>query len=405
MSEKMFVDEELLKKVPRWRNYFAAKLGFRNHWYPIRFSREVEENIVVSVKLLGEDILLKRIDGKVHAIRDRCVHRGVKLSKKVECHTRPTITCWYHGFTYKWETGELCDVIASPENRIIGRKKIKTYPVQEAKGLVFVFVGDDDFPVPDLATDVPPTFLDESMHVEGAAYPVESNWRLGCENGIDPLHIYIHRESRLVPNTQRSIPLGHRDAPAPEGKTSGHRQGSVFFEENGAPKGIFHAFEEASGAAVQPLYEGRIQGEVVVVSTKMHSTPEEAKMKRTTGDFVCLPGVLRVDNFPFRGLFQFEWYVPITETSHLYIITIGKSCADDKERAEHSHNFWNRWKHESLEGFNNDDVWAREALQDFYRADSNWLEETLVHEDQAIIDWRELCHKHARGVQKPGDVI
>jgi len=83
MGEDSFVEERLLKKVPRWRNYLAAKLGFRNHWYPVMFSREIGENEVEARKLLGENILLKRIDGKVHAIRDRCLHRGVKLSEKV----------------------------------------------------------------------------------------------------------------------------------------------------------------------------------------------------------------------------------------------------------------------------------------------------------------------------------
>src|SRR5687767_9733917 len=98
-AEKSFVDEALLAKVPRWRDYLAAKLGFRNHWYPIRFSREIAEGQVVRVDLCGEDILLKRIDGKVHAMKNRCVHRGVRLSDKIECYTKNTITCWYHGFT------------------------------------------------------------------------------------------------------------------------------------------------------------------------------------------------------------------------------------------------------------------------------------------------------------------
>jgi carbazole 1,9a-dioxygenase terminal dioxygenase component len=39
MSEQVFfVDDSLLDKVPRWRNYLAAKLGFRNHWYPVKLS-------------------------------------------------------------------------------------------------------------------------------------------------------------------------------------------------------------------------------------------------------------------------------------------------------------------------------------------------------------------------------
>jgi carbazole 1,9a-dioxygenase terminal dioxygenase component len=397
-GEQGFVDEELLKRVPRWRNYLAAKLGFRNHWYPVRFSREVPENVVVPVKLLGENILLKRVNSRVYGIKDRCIHRGVRFSHKIECYTRDTITCWYHGFTYKWDSGLLCDVIASPDTPIIGKRKVKSYPVREAKGLIFVFIGDDDFAVPELSLDVPPMLLDEDMWVQGSSYPVKANWRLGCENGIDPLHIYIHRESRLVPNTQRSIPLGHRVNP----NGSDNR---VLEEEEGKPKGVRSAvFREGQASAYVPLYEGKVQGQVVVTSTKMHSTPEEAKFKRTTGDFIVLPGALRVDNFPFYGLYQFEWYVPITEDSHLYIITIGKRCANQAERDEYDHAFWHRWKPESLEGFNNDDISAREALQPFYSKDRNWLEENLVREDQSIVKWREVCHRNARGIQLPKHV-
>ena len=75
-GDEGFVEEELLKRVPRWRNYLAAKLGFRNHWYPVRFSRDVPENVVLAVKLLGENILLKRVNGTVYGIKDRCIHRG-----------------------------------------------------------------------------------------------------------------------------------------------------------------------------------------------------------------------------------------------------------------------------------------------------------------------------------------
>ena len=33
MTQDNFVDEALLNRVKTWRNYFAAKVGFRNHWH------------------------------------------------------------------------------------------------------------------------------------------------------------------------------------------------------------------------------------------------------------------------------------------------------------------------------------------------------------------------------------
>jgi carbazole 1,9a-dioxygenase terminal dioxygenase component len=44
------------------------------------------------------------------------------------------------------------------------------------------------------------------------------------------------------------------------------------------------------------------------------------------------------------------------------------------QRTEFEHEFRHRWKRVSLEGFNNQDIMAREALQPFYDVDRNWLE-------------------------------
>ena len=163
-------------------NYLAAKLGFRNHWYPVKFSRDIGEGQVIEATLCGEDILLKRIDGKAYAMRNRCIHRGVKLSRKIECYTKGTITCWYHGFTYKWDTGLVCDIIAVPNSPVIGKRKIKVYPVRRGQGSHFRFSWST---TASTYRRYGMTFRPGSprrgyAHIQGYAYPVNSNWRIGC---------------------------------------------------------------------------------------------------------------------------------------------------------------------------------------------------------------------------------
>ena len=381
-AEPGFVDEGLLRRVPSWRNYLAAKLGFRNHWYPIKFSHELGEGEVAPVTLCGERILLKRIDGRVHALKDRCVHRGVRLSRKIECYTADTITCWYHGFTYRWSDGQLCDILAVPDSKAIGRRRLRSYRVEEAKGVIFVFIGDDDFAVPPLAEDVAPMFLDPDMAICGSSYVVKSNWRLGAENGFDGIHVYIHRESPLIINTHRSLPIGHMT------KTHSHRVDDA----PGGPKGLHDEFTNHVS-----VYEGKIQGQTVLKGTKS----SEGGPRRTTGASIWLPGSMRIDNFPDTGLFQFEWYVPVTEDTHLYLITLGKRVSSEAERRAFTHEFVHRWKPVSLESFNDQDIAAREATQEFYGNDWGWIEEGLIEADSPIVRWRELCHKYARGVQAP----
>ena len=101
------VDPEILSRCSRYAGYVEAKLGFRNHWYPTLFSNELGEGEFKSHPILGDQLLLTRVDGVVHAVRDRCLHRGVAFSRKPECYKRGTLTCWYHGFTYRLDDGEL----------------------------------------------------------------------------------------------------------------------------------------------------------------------------------------------------------------------------------------------------------------------------------------------------------
>lgn len=383
MEKAGFVDPDILAKVRVGREYVEAKYGFRNHWYPAVFSHELDEGKTLPIELLGEKILLKRIDGKVFGLRDFCVHRGVQLSKKVECYTKDTITCWYHGFTYRFDDGVLCDIIGVGESAIIGKRSIKTYPVQEAKGLVFVFVGDEGFPLPPLIEDVPPKFLDDDIVIRGIRRVINSNWRLGAENGFDSTHIFIHKDAILTEDNDLGLPLGL----VPKGRHSFKK-----VEEPGGPKGVFDLF---GAEEVTPVFEGKISGETVLMGRPQGKNviPHNISM--------WLPGVLRVDPWPDPSLTQFEWYVPINGTQHIYLQTLGCRVKNEKEEAAFNRAFEKRWVTVALRGFNDDDVWAREATEPFYADDTGWLKEQLFEPDGNIIEWRRLASKHNRGIQRP----
>jgi carbazole 1,9a-dioxygenase terminal dioxygenase component len=90
------------------RPYLEAEIGFRNHWYPALFAFELDHDEAKPVTMLGEKILIRRVDGRLYAIEDRCAHRRVQLSAKLECYTKDTVTCWYHAFTYTFATAAWC---------------------------------------------------------------------------------------------------------------------------------------------------------------------------------------------------------------------------------------------------------------------------------------------------------
>jgi carbazole 1,9a-dioxygenase len=383
MNDEALVDPAILNKVRSWRDYVEAKLGFRNHWYPIVQSTDVVEGKTLTAKLCGENLLLTRIDGVVHCIRDRCLHRGVKFSVKPECHTKDSITCWYHGYTYRWSDGKLTDVLAAPNTKVVdGVRGIRTFPVEEAKGLVFVFMGDRDRLAP-LARDVPPGFLADDLHVMAKLRVVKSNWRHGVENGFDATHIYIHRESRLIQECNLVLPLGF----APSEERPFH-----IVDEGDGPIGVVEIY----GPHVVPAFEGRVEGETVMrVPSDM-----TGKIVLPASISMWLPCALKVDPWPHPSTTQFEWYVPVDETTHLYVQTLGSIAPTAESKRDFEREFHKRWCFYAFDEFNGADVWAREATEEGYADDHHWIDEALFEADENIIAWRRLISKRHGGVQR-----
>lgn len=377
------VDPEVLAKCRGFEEYVEAKLGFRNHWYPTLFSDELAEGEFKSHSILGDQLLMTRVEGKVLAVRDRCLHRGVAFSKKPECYMKGTITCWYHAFTYSMEDGKLQDILTNPSSKLIGKVGIRTFKVEEVKGIIFVFMGEID--PPDLSEDVPPGFLEESLAVRGVRQQVASNWRVGCENGFDSTHVFIHKDSILLEGNDITLPLGF----VPKSNDTFRVE-----DKAGAPKGVFDLLAQHC----EPVFEGKIGGKTVLkgrIGSKMVAHDIS----------IWLPGVLCVSPFPDPSLTQFEWYVAIDETRHFYFQILARTIENDDEVDAFNQEFDEKWKSLALVGFNDDDVWARVAQQEFYQDDRAWHLECLFEPDENIREWRRLASSHNRGIQRHENIL
>ena len=193
-----------------WPRYDAAVLGLRNYWYPATWSWKVRSK-PVPITLLGERLVFIRDHGRVYALHDRCAHRGVPLSLRAGslgqrgC-ARPefpgTISCGYHGWTYELATGTLVAALTDgPDSPICGKVRIRTYPVEERIGIVWVYIGDLD--PPPVEADIPEELLTRP-HTKGGRISIrEGNWRYAAENGFDEAHPrYLHRNSAWLMRQQ-----------------------------------------------------------------------------------------------------------------------------------------------------------------------------------------------------------
>lgn len=191
-EERSASREEVWSQWPRYR---AAVEGFRNYWYPVMAARQLRRK-PISITLCGEKIALVREGRRVYGLRDRCPHRGVPLSQGRR-EFPGALTCAYHGWTYDLQSGELAAALTDgPDSPICGKAsvRVKTYPVEERAGLLWVYVGDS--PAPPVEDDIPEELLRSDAVINGLYEMRQGNWRYAAENAVDEGHAkYLHRKA------------------------------------------------------------------------------------------------------------------------------------------------------------------------------------------------------------------
>ncbi|MGL6072724.1 MAG: Rieske (2Fe-2S) protein [Fimbriiglobus sp.] len=96
---------------------------------PVATLEDLPEGSAAVVQLQGQDVALIHDGGNVYAVEDRCPHAGASLSGgHVE---NGTITCPWHYWCFKLDTGEYCNM---------PKHKIKTYPTSIDEGVIYVDV-------------------------------------------------------------------------------------------------------------------------------------------------------------------------------------------------------------------------------------------------------------------------
>lgn len=185
-----------ISEIDPYAKYGMPELGLRNYWYPALMSRELRSK-PRAVKLLNEDLVLFRDGRKVFALRDRCAHRGARLSQgRCEFPGTGTITCPYHAWTYDGASGRcVAALLEGPVRSAACEASVKAYPVAEHANIIWVFVGDSQG-VP-LEDDIPEILADpDEWFSVSVYYDYKCNWRALVDNFSFEFHApYVHRKS------------------------------------------------------------------------------------------------------------------------------------------------------------------------------------------------------------------
>ena len=169
-------------------------------WYFVALSRDVKVGSLKRYELLGEPVLIGRTQaGQAFAMRDICPHRAAPLSAGrvvQKAGEGETVECPYHGWRFRPDG--VCAAIPSlvddqafePE-----RIKVRSYPLAESQGMVFVWLSSDprggtepDQPPPQFPGATGEARLVESMvfdsHIDHAVVGL-----------MDPAHgPYVHQQ-------------------------------------------------------------------------------------------------------------------------------------------------------------------------------------------------------------------
>lgn len=162
----------------------------RNAWYVAATPDEIAADRPLGRTVCNERLVFYRgAEGQVHALEDFCPHRGAPLSLGRVCEGK--LVCGYHGL----EMG--CDgkTVAMPGQRVRGFPAIRSFPVVERHGFVWVWPGDpaaaDDAKLPALPWANSPDWA-----YGGGLFHIACDYRLMVDNLMDLTHeTYVHSTS------------------------------------------------------------------------------------------------------------------------------------------------------------------------------------------------------------------
>ncbi len=180
--------------------------GLRGMWYPVLASWEVGNNPVGITRLEQQIVVWRDGEGQIHALEDRCPHRGARLSMGWNLGDR--IACWYHGVEVGGD-GTVKDVPAVDRCPLVGQKCLRSYPAKEAYGAVFLYFGVTADEAPAELT-FPQELADEASYSNFLCTASwDCNYQYALENVMDPMHgTYLHSSSHSMAEGDRKADMG-----------------------------------------------------------------------------------------------------------------------------------------------------------------------------------------------------
>ncbi|MEV8098624.1 aromatic ring-hydroxylating dioxygenase subunit alpha [Kitasatospora sp. NPDC085879] len=273
-------------------------------WYPVALSRKIAKQRTFPAVFAGERIALYRgRSGRVYALEDRCAHRQVPLSMGVV--EDEILRCCYHAWAYRGN-GHISQIPYLPKGCERPPRGVRSFPVREAYGLVFVFPGDpakaDWAPFPVL-----PEYDSPAHRTMTFSRTVRCHYSFMHENLLDMNHQFLHRGvlGRIQPEL-----LGYESGPdsvearylfVPAGGRKDRGAGLLSAEGFGGKQSP-DVITIRTGYPYQTLHDVPESAELPAFSLWAAYVPEDAE-QRTNHAY----GLLMIAKPPVPGALHLAW--------------------------------------------------------------------------------------------------
>ncbi len=179
--------------------------SLRREWKAVAWSREVPLGSMLPIRALGLDLLLWRSSEGIHCWRDRCAHRGARLSLgsirlAVREHAHDCLICPYHAWEYA-PSGRCVRVPTQPDQIPPSRARAESFKVAERYGIVWVAFAEKPSPLPTFKFVEDPTY----RRILAGPYRFRAKGTRVMENFLDVGHLGVVHAGTLGDPTNRQI--------------------------------------------------------------------------------------------------------------------------------------------------------------------------------------------------------
>ena len=159
--------------------------ALKKYWHPVAYAGDLLDK-PIGVTLLGESVVIARLNGAVRAMHGRCPHKGTALA--LGQIVDGTIECPYHGWRFN-EGGACVRIPAREELTGTMQASVACYHAVEQAGIIWVALEQPAMPAP-----VFPELNDREFRVlQGVPYDWGTSAPRRLENFVDFSHFaYVH---------------------------------------------------------------------------------------------------------------------------------------------------------------------------------------------------------------------